>query len=92
MIVKNFFFFEKEELDEKLEYLLLVGVKVEDVIKYLLCFLKFIVYFKERVEFVKVEKLEVLSNRSFDDVMLLKNEFFVNEVCGLILENYIEFV
>ena len=92
MTAKNFFFLEKEELDEKLEYLLSVGVKVEDVIKHPSCLLKPIAHLKERVEFVKAEKSEVLSNRSLDDVMLSKNELFANEVCGSTLENYTEFV
>lgn len=79
-------------MDEKLEYLLSVGVKVEDVIKHPSCLLKPITHLKERVEFVKAEKPEVLSNRSLDDVMLSKNELFANEVCGSTLENYTEFV
>ncbi|PFX19463.1 hypothetical protein AWC38_SpisGene16120 [Stylophora pistillata] len=93
MTAKNFFFLEKDELDEKLDYLLSNdGVEIEDVIKHPSCLLKPIAYLKERVEFVKAVKPEVLNNRSLDDVMVSKNELFSSEVCGSTLENYTKFV
>ena len=93
MTAKNFFFLDKQELNEKLEYLLsLDGVKIEDIRKQPSCLLKPITQLKERGEFVKAVQADVLYNRNLNDIMVSKNELFANEVCGATLEHFTQFV
>lgn len=56
-----------------------------EVIKsYFVCFLKLLIYFKQRVEFLNVEKLNVLVNNDVGQIFLIKNKDFVSKICELL--------
>ena len=93
LTIKNFFSLEKRELNERVEYLLSVkGVALEDIRNSPACLLKPLSHLRERVEFLNVEKPEVLTTNDLGQIMMTKNKEFASEICGSLLENFTQFV
>lgn len=91
--LKNFFSLEKQELSEKVEYLLKVdGITMESIKNNPACLLKPLSHLKERVEFLKANKPNVLNDSDLGQIMTTKNKEFSTEVCGSSLEHFDKFV
>ena len=90
---KNFFLLDKKELVERVNYLLTVnGVNMEGIRKNPACLLKPLSHLRERVEFLKAEKPDVLNNDDLGQIMTTKNKEFASEICGSSLEHFSQFV
>ena len=91
--LKNFFSLEKQELSEKVDYLLKVdGITMESIKNNPACLLKPLSHLKERVEFLKANKPNVLNDCDLGQIMTTKNKEFATEVCGSSLEHFDKFV
>lgn len=90
---KNFFYLDKKELTERLQYLLSVdGVMMEDIRKSPACLLKPLTHLKERVEFLKAENPDVLNDSNLEHIMISKTKRFAAEICASTPEHFTEFV
>lgn len=91
--LKNFFSIEKRELTEKINFLLSVdGVTMDAIKNHPAILLKPLLHLKERVEFLKAKKPDVLNSQDLGQVMLTKNKEFATEICGLSLEHFKQFL